>query len=149
MRPGARTMRDVSTPKRRSSPTTASAMGWFGGSTVTKRAGSPKVATATATLASPPPKVATNCGDCSRRSKPGGASRSMISPKVTVVVGILFLDGDYVHCESGVHRRQALKGQHGAGRRTRSIVEFATNFAHLLRYSGRKRIHAGEGCRPQ
>jgi hypothetical protein len=55
------------------------------GSTVTKAAGKPNCATATATLASPPPNVATNCGVCKILSKPGGASRNMISPKVTVV----------------------------------------------------------------
>src|SRR4029077_15570143 len=61
-------------------------MGFAGGSTVTYRAGLPNPAKATATLASPPPKVATKRGDCRNRSKPGGASRSMVSPKVTTKV---------------------------------------------------------------
>src|SRR6188768_548591 len=65
-----------------------SEMGFFSGSTVTYRAGRPKPETATATLASPPPKVARNCGDCRKRSKPGGARRSMISPKVTISLDI-------------------------------------------------------------
>ena len=56
----------------------------FSGSTVTNAAGRPNAAIATATFASPPPKVATNWGVCKKRSKPGGASRNMISPKVTV-----------------------------------------------------------------
>src|SRR5918993_3341811 len=55
----------------------------FGGITVTYRAGTPYVATATATLASPPPNVATNCGVCRKRSNPGGLRRSIISPNVT------------------------------------------------------------------
>src|SRR5687768_14990757 len=55
----------------------------LGGITVTYRAGTPYVATATATLASPPPNVATNCGVCRKRSNPGGFRRSMISPNVT------------------------------------------------------------------
>ncbi len=41
-------------------------------------------ASATATFASPPPNVATNCGLCKKRSIPGGARRSMISPNVTI-----------------------------------------------------------------
>jgi hypothetical protein len=81
-----RTIRDVSTPNRRSSATHASAIGFAFGSTVQNAAGIPKLASATATFASPPPNVATNCGVCRKRSKPGGASLSMISPKVTVVV---------------------------------------------------------------
>src|SRR5260370_40048468 len=84
MRPFPRTIREVSTPKRRSSPIKLSAIGLFGGRTVTYRDGRPNCATATATLASPPPKVATNCGDWRKRSKPGGARRSMGSPKVTM-----------------------------------------------------------------
>src|SRR5205085_7543976 len=40
------------------------------------------------TLASPPPNVAMNCGDCRRRSYPGGASRSIISPNVTTKLDI-------------------------------------------------------------
>ena len=88
MRPLPRTILEVSTPNRRSSPMAASAMGFLAGSTVTYAAGRPKVASATATLASPPPKVATNWGLCRNRSKPGGASRNMISPKVTVVFGM-------------------------------------------------------------
>src|SRR5690242_12622741 len=63
----------------------ASAIGLLGGSTVTYAAGVPNVASATATFASPPPQVATNCGDCRNRSRPGGASLNIISPKVTVV----------------------------------------------------------------
>jgi hypothetical protein len=58
------------------------------GNTVTKLAGNPKDASAMATLASAPPNVATNWGVCKKRSKPGGASRSMISPKVTTFSGI-------------------------------------------------------------
>src|SRR5580698_9525539 len=105
MRPLPRTMCDVSTPNRRSSPTAASAIGFFSGNTVTYDASSPNPASATATFASPPPNVATNCGDCRKRSNPGGASRSMISPNVTVVLGIfLFGDGDHVDGESGLHR---------------------------------------------
>src|SRR5258708_6226176 len=61
-----------------------------GGRIVTKRAGNPKPETATATFASPPPNVAMNCGDCMKRSKPGGARRSMISPKVTTVLDMNF-----------------------------------------------------------
>src|SRR5579862_6640730 len=102
MRPLPRRIFDVSTPNPRSCAITASAMGLLGGSTVRYLAGSPKPASATATFASPPPNVATNCGDCRKRSNPGGASRSMISPNVTVVLGIfLFGDGDDVDGETG------------------------------------------------
>ena len=52
----------------------------------------PKPATATATLASPPPKVAMNCGDCRKRSNPGGARRSMISPNDTTSLDIGGID---------------------------------------------------------
>src|SRR5579871_1002781 len=81
-------MREVSTPSRRNSPSAASAIGCFSGSTVTNAAGIPSSASATATFASPPPNVAMSCGVCRNRSKPGGASRSMISPKVTVSLAI-------------------------------------------------------------
>src|SRR4051794_5462210 len=77
---------DVSTPNRRSSAMQASEIGLFGGRTVMYLVCRPNVDTATATFASPPPKVATNWGDCRKRSKPGGARRSMISPKVTTVL---------------------------------------------------------------
>src|SRR5260370_8435731 len=60
-------------------------MALFGGTTVTYRAPRPKPETATATFASPPPNVATNWGDCRKRSNPGGLRRSMISPKETTV----------------------------------------------------------------
>src|ERR1022692_4011834 len=83
MRPGPRTTWEASTPKRRNSPISASATGLFGGNTVIYRAGFPNPARATATLASPPPNVATNCGDWRKRSNPGGARRSMVSPKET------------------------------------------------------------------
>src|SRR5215471_1102261 len=83
MRPFPKTIWLLSTPNRRSSPANALAIGLLKGRTVTYRAGLPKPATATATLASPPPKVATKRGDCRNRSKPGGASRSMVSPRVT------------------------------------------------------------------
>ena len=55
----------------------------FFGSAVTYTLSRPNCARLTATLASPPPKVATSIGDWSRRSNPGGLSRSMISPNVT------------------------------------------------------------------
>ena len=42
----------------------------------------PNRARATATFASPPPKVASKRGLWKKRSAPGGFSRSMISPKV-------------------------------------------------------------------
>src|SRR5262245_40157394 len=53
------------------------------GSRVTKWLSRPKCARLTATLASPPPKVAESVGDWRNRSSPGGLNRSMISPKVT------------------------------------------------------------------
>src|ERR1700748_3874919 len=55
----------------------------FAGKRVMYQLSSPKCARLTATLASPPPKVAPSTGDWKNRSKPGGLSRSMISPKVT------------------------------------------------------------------
>src|SRR4029453_14996605 len=45
----------------------------------------PNAARHTATFASPPPNVATNCGVCRKRSNPGGLSLSMISPNVTTL----------------------------------------------------------------
>src|SRR5205823_3657426 len=80
-------MRDVSMPCRRSSARAASPTG-LPGSTVTSAASSPKSASETATLASPPPKVASRSGDWNRRSAWGDFSRSMISPRVmTLVIG--------------------------------------------------------------
>src|SRR5262249_41326179 len=124
MRPLARRIFEVSTPSPRSCATTASATGSDGGSAETKDAERPTPASATATLASPPPNVATNCGDCRKRSKPGGARRSMISPNVTVVLNIeLSGDGDHVDAESGVHGREPFEGQHGGRRRTGLVEE--------------------------
>src|ERR1700676_579736 len=88
MRPRPRTIWLVSTLKRPSSPIKPSAIGFPSGSTVTYRAGFPNPASATATLASPPPKVATKRGDCSSRSKPGGASRNIVSPNVTTSLDV-------------------------------------------------------------
>src|SRR4030095_13916980 len=45
----------------------------------------PNAARHTATFASPPPNVATNCDVCRKRSNPGGLSRSIISPNVTTL----------------------------------------------------------------
>src|SRR5215813_4071092 len=61
----------------------ASAIG-FAGSTVTNAVLRPRIASDMETLASPPPKVASNTGDCRRRSKPGGLRRSKTSPRVTI-----------------------------------------------------------------
>ena len=47
---------------------------------------SPNCARQTATLASPPPKVAPSTGDWRKRSNPGGLRRSMISPNVTTLL---------------------------------------------------------------
>ncbi len=53
----------------------------------------PRDASATATLASAPPSVATKAGVCRKRSKPGGANLNMISPKVTTLfTGARLLD---------------------------------------------------------
>ena len=93
-------------------------MALLGGSTVTKRAGRPKPATETATLASPPPKVATNWGDCRKRSKPGGASRSMISPKVTTV--LLFMAGSH-DCIGRWTEESGWAMPHAAGKATNAL----------------------------
>src|ERR1019366_9587226 len=50
----------------------------------------------------------------------------------------IFFYRDYVEGESRVHRRQALKRQHGPRRRTRPVVELPANLAHLLRYPRRQ-----------
>src|SRR5690606_33257094 len=64
----------------------------------------------TATFASPPPKVATNCGVCRKRSNPGGLRRSMISPKQTV-----FMVAGLRSQVSGTGRRDALDERAGVG----------------------------------
>src|SRR5580658_9747094 len=85
-------MRVASTPKRRSSPTKASTIGLFSGRTGRKRLEAPSCARATATLASPPPNGATNGGESRKRSKPGGARRSMTPPKAANNGGMAQLD---------------------------------------------------------
>src|ERR1051326_2139379 len=87
----------------------------------------PNCAAATATFASPPPKVATNCGDCRKRSKPGGASRSIVSPN-EMRRAIKEKDSRAHHLKqaactmnggmsSNLTRRQALAGLAGAALR--------------------------------
>src|SRR5438105_4582012 len=70
MRPGERRIREMSTPYFRRSATAASAKGFCCGRIVKKVAGSLKCASDTATLSSPPPKVAFRIRDCKRRSYP-------------------------------------------------------------------------------
>ena len=75
-------MWEVSTPYRRNSRSAEVPMS-LSGRALTNAASSPKLARATATLASPPPKVASSTGDWKKRSWRGVLRRSMISPKVT------------------------------------------------------------------
>ncbi len=72
------------TPSARSALTAASPIA-CAGNRVTYQLSTPNCARLTATLASPPPNVATNWDVCRKRSKPGGLSRSMISPNVTTL----------------------------------------------------------------
>ena len=90
IRPGPRTMRDVSTPCLRKSAMAASAIGFCSGRTVTNETGRPKPARDTATLASPPPNVAANSGVWNKRSEPRADNLNMISPKVIVVLDISY-----------------------------------------------------------
>src|SRR5512136_557837 len=76
-----RTTAEVSTPYRRSSATHASPIA-LAGITEQYPTSQPNLASATATFASPPPKVASSSGLWKNRSRPGGLRRSMISPKV-------------------------------------------------------------------
>src|SRR5439155_5983725 len=84
-------MRDVSTPCLRKSAMAASAIGFCCGRTVTNETGRPKPARDTATLASPPPNVATSSGVWNKRSEPRADNLNMISPKVIVVFDIFSL----------------------------------------------------------
>jgi len=68
----------------------------FCGKRVTKSTGTPKFASETATLASPPPYTTSKLRACANRCIPGGESRIMISPKVTTRA-ILHLDSQSVH----------------------------------------------------
>ena len=63
------------------------------GMAVTKLASTPKCASETATLHSPPPYVTSNSRACVKRSRRMVAKRSMISPKVTTdgICLLLFL----------------------------------------------------------
>src|SRR3972149_5961765 len=79
-RPGRRTILSTATRKPRSAAIAPSPRG-PSGSAVTKREWAPSKASETATLASPPPKVASSVGDWKRRSRRGARSRSMISPR--------------------------------------------------------------------
>jgi hypothetical protein len=63
----------TSTPKPRNSRIAASPMSFLGKAEMNP-AFSPKPASETATLASPPPNVASNNGDCRNRSCPGDST---------------------------------------------------------------------------
>src|SRR5579883_3135845 len=149
-RPFPRTTWLTSTPKRRISPRNASTSGLAGGSTVTYRAGTPKLARETATFASPPPQVATNCGDCRNRSNPGGARRSMTSPNVTTSVGMkpVFYQGLAlvrlhdcgVQGKRGIERGQALHRHQGAGGQGVGVHEVAPYRTHLIDHGTVERI---------
>src|SRR5579872_7278248 len=88
-----------------------------------------------------------NCGDCRKRSNPGGASRSMISPNVTVGLGIsdLSSNGDGVDGKAGVHGGDSFERQQCRGRGTRLVEEFEANAADLLGNTVRERIEVGKG----
>src|SRR4051812_25969129 len=79
-----RSTRAVSTPCRRSSAMAQSPMG-LAGKAETKRVAWPNRASDTATLASPPPKLASRAPLWMKRWKPGLLSRSMSSPNETTV----------------------------------------------------------------